>query len=153
MADRSDLSVLAEWLARGVRAGIMHTLQPAPANADGSPSCYQCTDAFSRSCGNQCGSADCDCPVASSRERAELERLREGAGVHVVLLPTRQPEVEAMGESDGRRYAALQFCLDYEVQLVGTEAADWVVDEVMLLWSAAGSASESDKRRIKRWRL
>ena len=164
MADLFDLSVPAEWLARGVgnvrvsaadgtMVRVIDTFQPASAYPDSFFSPYDRTDPFSRSHGNQCGSPDSGCPVATNVSRAWTEQLHASAGVHVLLQPSRQPEVEAIGKSQGRSYAVLQPCLDYEVQLVGTEAAAWAVGEVMLLWSAAGSASESDKRRIKRWRL
>ena len=164
MTHPSDLTVAAEWLARGVSrvtartadgrvVPVIDTFQPSPANADGSPACYDRTQPFPRSHSNECGSPGSDCPVAVRVSRAELEQLSAGAGVHVVLQPTRQPEVEATGESQGRRYAALQPCVDYEVQLCGSDSAEWAVGQVMLLWSAAGSVRESDKRRLKRMRL
>ena len=164
MTDPSDLSVAAEWLARGVSrvvvtsadgimANVLDTLRPAPANADGSSSPYDRTSPFPRSHSNHCGSRDSGCPVAKPASRDSVTQLHASDDIHVLLHPTRQPEVEAMVESHGRAYVVLQPCLDYKVQLHGMESAQWAVAEVCLLWSAAGSRSESDKRRIKRWRL
>ena len=164
MTGFSDLSIPAEWLARGVSkltmtmadgevVKIMDTLQPAPDSADGSPSSYERTEPIPRSRNSRCGSAESGCPIAIERCRASVEELSLHADVLVVLHPTRQPEVAAMGESQGRRYAVLQPCVKYEVKLYGMESAEWVVAEVVLLWSAAGGVHESDKRRIKRVRL
>ena len=164
MTDPFNLTVAAEWLARGVSGVIVRTadgrvvpiidtFQPAPASADGSPAYYDRTEAFPRSHSNQSGSPGSDCPVAARTSPADVDRLTASAGVYVVLHPTRQPEVEAMGESQGRRYAVLQPCVDYEVRVCGSDSAEWVVGQVMLLWSEAGSVGESDKRRLKRMRL
>ena len=164
MTGFSDLTMAAEWLARGVSkltttmadgevVKILDSLQPAPDNADGSPSSYDRTDPFPRSHNSRCGSAESGCPVADEACRASVEELSLHADVHVVLHPTRRPEVEAMGESQGRRYAVLQPCVNYEVKLYGMESAGWVVADVVLLWSAAGGVDESDQRRIKRARL
>ena len=163
MADLTDLSVAAEWVASGVGdvqvrtadgrlVRVLDTLQPAPAHADGSPSSHQRTELFTRNNhGSQCGSPTSSCPVASTADHTSLHQLSLQDGVHVVLRPKRKPEVEATGESQGKRYAVLQPCVEYEVQLLGRDAAWWRVSGALLMWSAAGSAGESDshQRRIK----
>ena len=163
MTNLSDLTVPAEWLAHGVRrvskigpdglVNVTRTFQRAPANAAGRPSPYDRTDPFPRSHSNQCGSSRSKCPVATSESCGLLEGMHASDVIQVALQPTREPEVEATGESKRRRYAVLQSGVGYKVLLLGRESWEWAVREVILLWSAAGSIAESDQRRLKRWSL
>ena len=54
-----------------------------------------------------------------------------------------------------RRFAVLQAGVGYEVSLHGRDARLWEVEEVVVMWSAAGSKDESDRglKRLKKWTL